>query len=302
MQPEYSKQAEQCSPASRPPLILGRSGPDIEPSPPTGSSYRPDTICDGWSTDQMTLRLASMRGPAHRYHGRPREDDAAAFYDAENDTLVFALADGVSEASDPHVGATLACRSAVDEALRQIAANDVVTDWDHLMRIVAWQLVEHAAKMLGATEANPAVAEQMLAATLTVGTARPVPDGLQVVLAQVGDSSAWTLQTGHFTALFTQDEPHELVRTEVVALPRVPAAVATTEVSLPWEAALVVATDGFAAPLTDSKDIVGSFFAEHLAAPPNLNDFAYLLDFSRELCDDDRTLLAVWARERRSRP
>ncbi|WP_405669582.1 hypothetical protein [Streptomyces sp. NBC_01530] len=59
----------------------------------------------------------------------------------------------------------------------------------------------------------------------------------------------------------------------------------------------MVATDGFADPLADSRNLVGDFFAEHLANPPNAHDFAYLLDFSRELYDDDRTMLAVWAQE-----
>ncbi|WP_327722809.1 protein phosphatase 2C domain-containing protein (plasmid) [Streptomyces sp. NBC_00490] len=271
---------------------------DFEPRPPTRSSYRPDTIYDGWSTDRMTLRLASTRGPAHRHQGRPREDDVAAFYDADHDTLAFAVADGVSEASDAHVGAALACRSAVDEALRQIAFEGTVVDWGHLARIVSWQLVEHAAKMLGVSEPDPAAAEQMLAATLIAGTACPASGGLEITLAQVGDSSAWMLEKGRFTKLFNSDGPHELVRTEVVALPRVPAEVATLRVLIPWEAALVVATDGFADALADSRNLVGDFFAEHLATPPNAHDFAYLLDFSRELYDDDRTMLAIWAQGR----
>ncbi|MBX9363202.1 protein phosphatase 2C domain-containing protein [Streptomyces sp. WAC04114] len=246
----------------------------------------------------MTLRLASTRGPGHRYEGRPREDDVAAFYDADHDSLVFAVADGVSDASDPHVGAALACRSAVDEALRQIALNAGVVDWGHLLRSVAWQLVEHAAKMLGAPEPDPAAAEGMLASTLIAGVARPVPGGLEVVLARVGDSSAWTLEKGRFTPLYANDQPLDIVSTEVVALPRVPSAIEVSTVLLPWEGALVVATDGFADPLADGKNLVGDFFAEHLATPPNPHDFAYLLDFSRESFEDDRTMLAIWAQDR----
>lgn len=298
MQPESTERIEQPLPVPRPPLVLGRPGVEIEPRPPTRSSYRPDTICDGWSTDRMTLRLASTRGPAHRYEGRPREDDVAAFYDAGHDSVVFAVADGVSDASDPHVGAALACRSAVDEALRQIALNAAVVDWGHLLQIVAWQLVEHAAKMLGVSEPDPAVAERMLASTLIAGVARPVSGGLEVVLARVGDSSAWTLEKGRFTPLYAGDQPHDIVRTEVVALPRVPEVIETSTVLLPWEGALVVATDGFADLLADGRNLVGDFFSEHLATPPNPHDFAYLLDFSRESFEDDRTMLAIWAQGR----
>ena len=53
-------------------------------------------------------------------------------------------------------------------------------------------------------------------------------------------------------------------------------------------------TDGLGLPLGDGTGEVGRAFARELAVPPDIPDFARLLDFSRATYDDDRTLVAVW--------
>jgi hypothetical protein len=47
-------------------------------------------------------------------------------------------------------------------------------------------------------------------------------------------------------------------------------------------------------PLADGGGEVGVTLARELSRPPDVVDFARLLDFSRSTYDDDRSLIAVW--------
>jgi len=53
-------------------------------------------------------------------------------------------------------------------------------------------------------------------------------------------------------------------------------------------------TDGLALPLAGGAGEVGRTLARELATPPDIIDFARLLDFSRSTYDDDRSLVAIW--------
>src|SRR5690348_6649418 len=52
-------------------IPVGEPGESFEPRPPAAALYRPDTVHDGWSTDLVTVRLASVRGYTHRFRGTP---------------------------------------------------------------------------------------------------------------------------------------------------------------------------------------------------------------------------------------
>jgi len=47
-----------------------------------------------------------------------------------------------------------------------------------------------------------------------------------------------------------------------------------------------------------AKVATGATLARELARPPDIVDFARLLDFSRSTYDDDRSLIAVWGHGR----
>ena len=64
--------------------------------------------------------------------------------------------------------------------------------------------------------------------------------------------------------------------------------------SLDPGAVLLLCTDGLAMPLAGGGGEVGRALARELARPPDVVDFARLLDFSRSTYDDDRSLIAVW--------
>jgi protein phosphatase 2C-like protein len=285
--------------------VVDRPSPRLEARPAAGHSYRPDTVSDGWSTDLMTMRLASVRGYGHRADGRPREDDAVAKYHEPTGALVFAVADGVSAAEHPHIGATVACRTAVDAVIAHLGprldGGPPVVGWEEVIRAVHWKLCRDAADLTRVVDPDVRVAERLFATTLVVGTVTPTARGLSVVLAQVGDSSAWLLWPGgRYESLLAHktNEGPGPASSAVFALPRLPSSVVPTQVELPYQAVLLVGTDGFGDPLGDGTGHVGRLFASNLERPPAPGAFAHVLDFSRETFDDDRTLLAVWHRAR----
>lgn len=58
--------------------------------------------------------------------------------------------------------------------------------------------------------------------------------------------------------------------------------------------ALVLVTDGVADPLRDGPETVAPALAGALGQPPGALSLIGLVDFSRQGCHDDRTLLGVW--------
>ncbi|WP_316761790.1 protein phosphatase 2C domain-containing protein [Streptomyces herbicida] len=274
--------------------------PEFDPKPPIGAlSYRPDTVCDGWSTDALDLRLASVRGYAHRAEGRPREDDAAAAWDERTRTVVFAVADGVSDARQPHIGSQLACRSAVDEMLGQVrASGGFVTDWPKLLSTVHWQLRVQARRLLHQEDATVDETADLLATTLVAGAATPTPAGVRVALVSVGDSGVWLIKNRGLYPLQGGKAvgADGLVSSAVRPMPYVPAEVVPFEYVLEPTGVLLIGTDGFGDPVGDGRGVVAQLLCRELERPVPPLGFAHLLDFYRETFDDDRTLVALWPR------
>jgi hypothetical protein len=271
--------------------------------PPQPEPYRPDTFCDGWSTGRLTVRLASVRGDAHRASGVPRQDDAVAVVHPATGTLVFAVADGVSAAPESHIGAALACRTAVADVLAQLNSGRSEVDWSRVVRNASHQLLRRVSRGAPPTEAHGEEARHRLATTLIAGTvmAAAPEEPLLIEILPFGDSSVWLLRGGAIKALIDGKgaESDGLVSSVVEeALPRLPSDGARPlKGILPPDGVLLVGTDGIGDPLGDGAGRVGRLLATHLATPPREpGSFAHLLDFSRETFDDDRTLLAVWPR------
>ncbi|MGW1913911.1 protein phosphatase 2C domain-containing protein [Streptomyces sp. NPDC002076] len=283
-------------------IVLGTPAAHVEPKPPPADPYRPDTVFDGWSTPHLTVRLASVRGDAHRFGGRPRQDDVVVAWHEPTGTVVFAVADGVSSARLSHVGAALACRTAVNDLLVQLGEDRPGPDWSRVLKAAAYQLLMRVAHGREPSEADRAEAVGTLATTLVTGTVTPLEGGaMRVTVIRAGDSSAWCLQGGRYAPLLHDEDTgsDEISSTAVVALPRLSARSRPLTYTLPADGVLLVGTDGFGVPLGDGTGLVGELFAEGLTVPPpEPRTLAHLLDFSRETFDDDRTLLAIWPRHR----
>lgn len=279
------------------PIVVDRPALSSAPRPPSGLSYRPDTVCDGWTAPFLDLRLASVRGYAHRYEGRPRQDDAAAAFDPGTGVVAFAVADGLSSAREPHVGAQLACRSAVDEILGQVCrTGGFVEDWLVLLKAVAWQLIEQARRVLRDPHAGAAETADLIGTTLVAGTATPTDHGVEVAAVAVGDSGVWWMADDRITQVlgggYTGSDGVPASATK--PLPHVPSALRPRLFNLVSGTVVLIGTDGFGDPLGDGQGAVADLFLSELLTPIPALGFAHLLDFSRGTFDDDRTLIALW--------
>ncbi|WP_169735370.1 protein phosphatase 2C domain-containing protein [Actinokineospora inagensis] len=274
--------------------MIGTPVAVFEPRPPHRTGYRPDTAVDGWSSAELTVRGASVRGYQHRHDGSPRQDDFAVSWHAASGAVVAAVADGVSSVELAHLGATLACRSATDQLLRRLDEG-AEPDWPELMRCASWALVEFARAQPGDDE-PAARAGRLLSTTVVVTLVRPRPDGSAVAsVCRVGDSTAWVLAGDRWAPVFQATET-DTAEVATVALPHVPHELRAEVVELPVGSVLLLGTDGVGTALGDGSGSVGDAFAATLATAPPPLEFTRLLDFSRETFDDDRTLLAVWPR------
>lgn len=261
-------------------------------------------VADGWSTDALTIRGVSQRGHLHRYNGAPRQDEFAVHH-LPGGRVVAIVADGVSGARHSHIGAGVAVRYAADW-LRTYVHDDVAqTDWLLLYRSVAWALAEQAKTLFGLEEPDPVRAEEELATTLVCVVIEPAGNGkLRSYLTGVGDSGAWLLSAGVFREILGGKAVSEtgLVSAAVTALPHVPLGeMSPAVVDFFDNDVLLIGTDGIGDPLGTGEGGVGDLFRAVLGTPdpPSLIEFAHSVDFSRELFDDDRTLVAVWPKGQR---
>ena len=289
--------------SSMPTVVVGRPAPAFEPRPiaPTHrvTPYRPDTTADGWSTDFAILRAASIRGQYHRYSGAPRQDDFAAMQLTEPRRIVVALADGVSAASQSHIGATTAVRYATQWLAGQTDQSAEQIDWTSLIESTAWTLVTQTAALLGVPEATADQAEELMATTLLCAVVEPDPlGGLAARIVGVGDSCCWILDgDGAFTAVTggKLSGLADVTSSAVIGLPRVPKGIEPVIIHVAPDQVLLFATDGFGDPLGDGRGPVGDLFVALFQRPiPSMVELIYALDFSRETFDDDRTLMALW--------
>jgi Protein phosphatase 2C len=271
---------------ARGPLTVGEPAPSIEPRLAAGDPYRPDAIADGGSAFGLTVRAASVRGLSKRFVGGPRQDDLCLAMHPATSTLIAAVADGVSAAPRSDLGAALAVRYATAAVARQL--DEAPVDWTEVFKHAAWALVSEA----GRIGEDPAA----LATTLLVA-AVSVSDGtVSVQAAAVGDSPAFRLRARHYDPV-VDSRPSEdgLIGSGVAALPRDARELLVGSCSLGPGQALLLCTDGVALPLAGGEGDLGRTLARELNTPPDVVDFARLVDFSRSTYDDDRTLIAVWA-------
>ncbi|HEY3904415.1 MAG TPA: protein phosphatase 2C domain-containing protein [Streptosporangiaceae bacterium] len=280
------------------PVVLGDPIFEFEPKPPKSASYQSDTICDAWSCDSFTMRMASVRGYSHRYHGLPRQDDAEVAFSPRSGAVIFAVADGVSSATKAHLGARMACEAGVQAVRRELSSDAGRVDWAAVLDFVVERMFRLAAVTLGQKRPTQQVVLDLMATTLVIGYTVLTETGPVAVLVQIGDSSAWLLRGGQYRSILTEkhDPRQQVISSAVTPLPRLPDTIRPVTLRLPDDGVLLIGTDGFGDPLGDGDGQVGRLFADWLAAPPPATAFAHLLDFSRETFDDDRTLVAIWPR------
>lgn len=289
----------------RGPLTIGEPADAIDVQLAVTDPYRPDTIADGGDAFRLTVRAASVRGLFKRYVGGPRQDDLCLRAHPETQTLIVAVADGVSAAERSDLGAALAVRHACAAVARQLDGwgelSDEIRelDWRGVFDQAAWALIEEHRRYGGEPRGGAEATAASLATTLVVAAITPAGNGAwRAQAAAVGDSPALLLDDGEFDVLVGEAaSPDGLVGGTVPALPRHSHAVESAERTFGPDSVLLLCSDGLALPLGDGNGEVGRMLTRELARPPEVVDFARLLDFSRSTYDDDRTLVAVWPHE-----
>jgi serine/threonine protein phosphatase PrpC len=274
-------------------VTIGEPSAFVEPRLAAAEPYRPDTVADGGVAFGLTVRAASVRGLSKRFAGGPRQDDICLRLHSDSETLIAAVADGVSGASRSDLAAALAVRYATAAVARQLDADRGSVDWGPVFEQAAWALVEEHRRSSGDAAAGVDEAARWFATTLLVAVVR----GRDVEVAAVGDSPAFVLAGKEYDALVGLPVCADgLVGGGVESLPRFggAAAVQAARRRLDRGSVLLLCTDGLALPLADGSGDVGVALARELARPPDVVDFARLLDFSRSTYDDDRSLIAIW--------
>jgi serine/threonine protein phosphatase PrpC len=280
---------------ARGPLTIGEAAAPVQPILASPEPYRPDTIADGGRAFGLTVRAASVRGLAKRFTGGPRQDDVCLRRHEPSGTLIAAVADGVSAAARSDLGAALAVRYATAAVVRQLDAQDGELRWGDAFEQAAWALVEEHRRAAGDPAAGVEEAAATLATTLLVAAIQPGEESVSVRLAAVGDSPAFVLRSGAFEEVAAEAEREDgLIGGGVDALLRATARVRSGECRLQDRDVLLLCTDGLSLPLAGGAGEVGRTLARELRDPPDVIDFARLLDFSRSTYDDDRSLVAVW--------
>jgi hypothetical protein len=283
---------------ARGPVTIGEPSPAIDVRLAGGEPYRPDAIADGGGAFGMVVRAASVRGLAKRYAGAPRQDDLCLRLHEPSRTLIAAVADGVSGASRSDLGAALAVRHATAAVARQLNGGARDLDWRAVFDQAGWALVEEHRRFAGDPKAGVDEACESLATTLVLAALHVPDDGAhaaRVQLAAVGDSPALALSGREFSTIIGSPGGADgLLGGAVEALPRFVRGVSEAECMLESGSVLLLCTDGLALPLAGGDGDVGRTLARELAVPPDIIDFARLLDFSRSTYDDDRTLVAIW--------
>lgn len=139
------------------------------------------------------MRFASVRGAKHRYYRQPRQDAARVSMHEASGTVVFAVADGVSDAANSELGALEACRAALERTLHLLSAGPGPLDFPAVGRHAAERLRQLTEWQLNDRDPEPAEVANWYATTLVTGVVRPEPGGFVVELCRIGDSGAWLL-------------------------------------------------------------------------------------------------------------
>ena len=314
---EPAPEAEPGKPWRRHPngrWIVGDAGgqPDVVGLPPALVRRRPDVSVDGGRVAAIDYRAASLRGLGQLESGKPRQDSYVVTVARDDALLVGCVADGVSEGRLSHRAADLACEKIVGELIDNLTADGPDAD----LTCLRWGAAVSAANIAikkdflerwrsahrddGIDDDRVEYADirehmSSTAVAFVVAT-RPDAQGVyrSVVAAIAGDSSALWLRDGVWAPVTeVKGEGQEVASSGVRPLPR-----ETTPEPVPLSLrsgdVLTVITDGIGDPMGSGGGVVGRFFQEVWATPPDTIEFAHQVGFYRRTFMDDRTVVTVW--------
>lgn len=282
---------------TRPSLVGGRGVPAIGVAGraacelPAGEPPTDPTVADHalseFSTSDLEIRAASIRGLMHRYHGQPRQDAFSVVYDRVSDTTVVVVCDGVGSLPRSHEAAAFV----VDRLPSHFWTH---RDWAAAVKAVNTELQELVDRLR--TDLNPVEWDPNGMATTVVAAAiSPGPAGRRVEIVRSDDSTVWALSSsGTWTVVSADTDVDSAVHTgSVHALPTASPRLHYAEITFDG-GALFVMTDGVDGPLRGAAE-VRETLATWWSSPPTIFDFGSQVGFARKTHMDDRTVVGVWA-------
>jgi hypothetical protein len=222
---------------------------------------------------------------------------------ADDDLLVVAVADGVSEGVYSQVAAETAARSACKVVVDQLDRNGGV-DWNQVARRISLRIIDEAEyRQISAPPASATVDQRLAACLATMSTTLvvavvhrlPKHGGFRTDLCVVaGDSGVYLLRDGALVQVVGGKADSESITTgSVRPLPGNVHVQPLTIDLLPGDV-LMVGTDGFGDPVGDGAGEVGTTIATRWVQPPTIDRFFADVNFYRRSYDDDRTVVSLW--------
>lgn len=284
--------------APRPPLVGGRGVPalgfpgraacELPAGEPLDAPMVPDHALSEYSTSELEIRAASIRGLMHRYRGQPRQDAFSVAYDRASETTVVVVCDGVGSMRRSHEAAAFV----VDRLPSHYWAH---RDWTAAVKAVNAELQEVVDRLRA--DLDPAEWDTNRMATTVVAAAiAPGPVGRCAQIVRSDDSTVWTLASdGMWTAVSAETDVDAAVHTgSVRALPAASPRLHHLEIAFD-DGALFLMTDGVGDPLEGAAE-VREILATWWSSPPPIFDFGSQVGFARKSHMDDRTVVGVWTR------
>lgn len=265
-----------------------------------------DTALDFLSLDAFELRGCATRGWSHRYKGTPRQDAYSLLVNDE--VIVIAVADGVSQGEYSQVAADTAARSACKLVADQLSRTGTL-DWDQISGRVSKRIIEEAEyRQISHPEGDqPTIDERLRACLSTMATTLIVAvvqraathEGHHVEIGVVaGDSVAYLHPAGRDVLVSVsggKTGTGPITSSRVRPLPGAVEPEVSTFFMLPGEA-LILGSDGIGDPIGDGDGEVGRELASRWAEPPAIDDFLRDVNVYRRSFDDDRTAVGLWLR------
>lgn len=302
--PHLAGKATQGAPASWP-LVQRKDFPRGQFRPVASS--RGAYSLEQSGTDRLFILAGSAIGARHDQAGTRREDDVAfCAAPAAADTVVAAVADGVSNARQSHLASTLATRLAVNLLSSSLTAPAQVSALERWPQAADWLVAEVSDELDHAIAAArfPAVgaigfSEEATdrrpgkpAATLAVVAVNETPEGFHASWLTVGDCDVVLID-------FTTDKVRWLTRKAHRGGPRTMAVPSHRQATDHGQAlvadgqAVVAMTDGMAELLDAEPEHTLRALAVAHNRGSAVSDLLAALDLRLQGNHDDRSLVAI---------
>ncbi|MFI6497925.1 protein phosphatase 2C domain-containing protein [Nonomuraea typhae] len=244
---------------------------------------------DAVSVGDLTVRAVSLVGPGHRCEepAVPRQDAYRLGRDTAKRYLIVALADGMSDSKQSHLGANVAVTALVSRIRADLDRDEPLS--------AAAIFLDAARNMAGWAERQRVTEDDVRAAALAaVIPVSPDSSGRRTArLMSLADVGGWLRLPKGWRRLIG-DEKSELDPGRLTEfLPFHPDMAVSATIELDPHAVLALTTDGLGDALARG-DALAPWLASRWKEPPHIVEFLRDVGFESAGRLDDRTVVVVW--------